>query len=63
MFQKNIIKVIKSLANKIEMSIIYSVGAQTNRNEFNTPRRYRLETQAVFSYFFINFAKLLDSGK
>ena len=45
------------------MSIIYSVGAQTNRNEFNTPRRYRLETQTVFSYFFINFAKLLDSMK
>ena len=43
------------------MSIIYSVGAQTNRNEFNAPRRYRLETQAVFSYFFINFAKLLDN--
>ena len=45
-----------------KMSIIYSVGAQTNRNEFNTPRRYRLEIQAVFSYFFINFAKLLDNG-
>ena len=45
-------KIIKTLANKVEMSIIYSVGAQTNRNEFNAPRRYRLEIQAVFFIFF-----------
>lgn len=61
---KGVIKKIpKTLAKIKKICIIDSVGAQTNRNEFNTPRRYRLETQAVFSYFFINFAKLLDNGK
>lgn len=37
-------KIPKTLAKIKKICIIYSVGAQTNRNEFNTPRRYRLET-------------------